>query len=80
MASVYNNFLWKFSWYSLAVLVAAARVYNNAHWFSDVLLGGAIGYFVGDFVNKHYTNQKVENGNSPKEPATDFSISFGFSF
>lgn len=80
MASVYNNFFWKFSWYSLAVLVAAARVYNNAHWFSDVLLGGAIGYFVGDFVNKHYTNQKLESVDGHPDPASDFSFSFGFAF
>jgi membrane-associated phospholipid phosphatase len=80
MASVYNNFFWKFSWYSLAVLVAAARVYNNAHWFSDVLLGGVIGYFVGDFVNKHHTNQKVESVDAPPNPTPDFSVSFGFAF
>ncbi len=80
MASVYNNFFWKFGWFSLAALVGAARIYNNAHWFSDVLLGGAIGYFVGYFVNNHYTNQKETTPNSPPNPEPDFSFSFGFSF
>ncbi len=80
MASVYNNFFWKFGWYSLAALVGTARVYNNVHWFSDVLLGGAIGYFVGDFVNKHHTNQNKADGDIPINSAPDFSVSFGFAF
>lgn len=32
--------------YSLAGLVALARVHDEAHWVSDVLAGSAIGYFV----------------------------------
>jgi uncharacterized membrane protein YsdA (DUF1294 family) len=80
MASVYNNFFWKFGWYSLAALVGAARIYNNAHWLSDVLLGGAIGYFVGDFVNKHHINQNKTNSSIPTNPSPDFSVSFGFAF
>jgi membrane-associated phospholipid phosphatase len=80
MASVYNNFFWKFGWYSLAALVGTARVYHNAHWFSDVLFGAAIGYFVGDFVNNHYTNQKERAGGESANGSPDFSISFGFAF
>ncbi len=80
MASIYNNFLWKFGWFSLATLVGAARIYNNAHWFSDVVLGAAIGYFVGDFVNNHYTNKKEVVSDSPQNSAPNFSISFGIAF
>lgn len=80
MASAYNNFLWKFSWFSLAALVGAARIYNNEHWFSDVLLGGAIGYFVGEFVNNHYTNNKDSALspiiNSPQGYSIFFSLAF----
>jgi membrane-associated phospholipid phosphatase len=72
MADVYNNFFWKFSWYSAAVLVGFARIYHNAHWFSDTVLGAAIGYFVGRFVMNHPTNQKIE-----KVPQNqNFSFSF----
>ena len=60
MAKEYQNFFWKFGWYSLAVLTAYARVYNNEHWFSDIIFGSAIGYFVGEFVNNHPTNQTTE--------------------
>ena len=75
MASVYDNFFWKFAWYSLAVLVGTARIYHNAHWFSDVLLGGAIGYFVGDFVNKHSSNEKETT--PPSDSPQKFNMSFG---
>lgn len=57
MANEINNLVWKIFWYSAATLVGAARIYNNVHWFSDTLMGGAIGYFIGDFVSRHKTNQ-----------------------
>lgn len=71
MAEEYNNFLWKFGWYSAAVLVGAGRVYHNVHWFSDVILGAAIGYAVGEFVNRHPSNNP--SFNPPKE---DFNLTF----
>lgn len=75
MAKEYNNFFWKFGWYSLAALTAYARVYNNQHWFSDVVFGSAIGLFVGEFVNNHKTNQKSKSANEPAiPPPTVFSI------
>lgn len=76
MTSAYNNFFWKFCWYSLAALVGAALIYNNEHWFSDVLLGGAIGYLVGEFVNNHYTNKRGMDVTGSTNSAPDFSISF----
>ncbi|GAB4288172.1 MAG: hypothetical protein Kow0098_05510 [Ignavibacteriaceae bacterium] len=56
MAQEYNNFFWKFGWYSLAALVGLARIYHDVHWFSDVILGSAIGYFTAQFVNNHKSN------------------------
>lgn len=61
MAKEYNNFFWKVGWYSLACLVGYARIYNNQHWLSDVLMGAALGYFIGEFVNNHESNDL--NGN-----------------
>ena len=37
--------------YSLAGITAFARIYDDKHWASDVFLGAAIGYFVGDFIS-----------------------------
>jgi membrane-associated phospholipid phosphatase len=50
MATFYNNTYWKIAWYLAAGLVCTARVYHNVHWISDVILGGSIGYFAGQFV------------------------------
>jgi membrane-associated phospholipid phosphatase len=71
MAKEYQNFFWKFGWYTAAVLVGAGRIYHNVHWFSDVILGAAIGYAVGEFVNRHKSNNP-----SFETPNDDFNISF----
>jgi membrane-associated phospholipid phosphatase len=68
MAKEYQNFFWKFGWYSVAFLTAYARIYNNEHWLSDVIFGSAIGYFVGEFVNNHPTNQKTDSVSEPTLP------------
>lgn len=56
MANEIDNIFWKVGWYSAASLVGYARIYHNQHWFSDVLMGAAIGYFSGEFVSDHNTN------------------------
>lgn len=50
MADYLDNVYWKIFWFGSAGWVAASRVYNNAHWASDVFLGSAIGYFTGAFI------------------------------
>ncbi len=47
-----NTYL-KILCYSASGLVAFSRIYHNAHWLSDVVTGGVIGYFVGNFVTNH---------------------------
>ncbi len=45
--------------YSLAGLVALARVHDEAHWASDVLAGSAIGYFIArSVINLHRPESK----------------------
>jgi len=56
MANEIDNVFWKIGWYTAAGLVGYARIYHNQHWFSDVFMGAAIGYFSGEFVNNHHTN------------------------
>lgn len=79
MAYEYENFFWKFGWYSLAGLVSYARIYNNQHWLSDVLMGAALGYFAGEFVNNHKSNQN-KNKFEPVIPQPNVSIKFPISF
>ncbi|MBZ0200293.1 MAG: phosphatase PAP2 family protein [Ignavibacteriaceae bacterium] len=59
MADHLDNSYWKIFWYGAAGWVAASRVYNNAHWASDVFLGSAIGYFTGSFITN--LDKKKEN-------------------
>jgi membrane-associated phospholipid phosphatase len=33
--------------YGLATLVAVSRIHENTHWASDVVIGSALGYFIG---------------------------------
>ena len=40
--------------YSAASLIGISRIYNNAHWASDVMAGAAIGYLSVQGVNKLY--------------------------
>ncbi len=47
--SVDNNW-WKTLWYGTAVMVGAARIYNNHHWLSDTVLGGFIGYSTASYI------------------------------
>jgi membrane-associated phospholipid phosphatase len=51
LANSTDNIYLKILSYSPSALVAGARLYHNAHWFSDVIAGGLIGYFVGDYVS-----------------------------
>ncbi len=50
MARSMDHFWWKALWYGSAGMVAASRVYHNAHWLSDVFTGGALGYTVATFI------------------------------
>ena len=34
--------------YCLAAITSLSRLYDNQHWFSDVFIGAALGYFISD--------------------------------
>ena len=61
LAKSMDNACWKTFWYGAAGMVAASRIYHNAHWFSDVFLGGIIGYSVASFVMKSDDGELSEN-------------------
>jgi len=56
--------------YSLAGMTAFQRIYSDNHWFSDTLLGAAIGYFIG-----HTIADLHEEGNDNDESSTKLNIS-----
>lgn len=72
MANHLDNIYWKIGWYSVAALVSSARIYHDQHWFSDVVAGSAIGYFIGDYVSKHPENRSVQEA----RPISDYNFSF----
>lgn len=63
LANNTDNIYLKILSYTAASLVAYSRIYHNAHWFSDVVAGGAIGYFVGDFVSHDTQRSTFSNPN-----------------
>lgn len=48
----------KLLFYSVPVVVGFSRVYDGAHWFSDIILGSALGIACAEAVHKIYTDLK----------------------
>lgn len=63
--SVFTPFAQEYSkWiYVIPAGVSLARMYRNRHWFSDVVLGGGIGYFAGLYFHKRKNQKVLFNGN-----------------
>jgi membrane-associated phospholipid phosphatase len=60
VASEYDNIVVPPLVYTLSTLIALGRVYNNAHWSSDIFIGSAIGYYTGKaIVASHRNNAKI---------------------
>ncbi len=47
--------------YGLAGFTGYQRIYDNKHWFSDVFVGAAIGYFIGSSIVNSEENRESEN-------------------
>jgi membrane-associated phospholipid phosphatase len=78
MAHQVDNIFWKVGWFGAAGLVCYARMYHDRHWVSDVIMGGAIGYFVGRLVVNHPTNNPGEKELSGKESKPIYSVGVNF--
>lgn len=57
----YEETLIKSSAYTVATLVGIARIYNDAHFASDVLAGAFIGNWVGQSVTGHNQHRREKN-------------------
>ena len=82
LASEYKNNPWVPPVaYGLATLTGLSRLNDNKHWASDVLLGGALGYFVSKTILKLHSNKKGRHYTiypriSRKEAGLDFAMRF----
>jgi len=58
-ATLYKNKKWVPPLaYGLATLTGLSRIYNNAHWSSDVMVGAAVGFLSAKLVLKTYSVAK----------------------
>lgn len=78
MAHQVDNIFWKTGWFTAAGLVCYARMYHDQHWISDVIMGGAIGYFTGRFVVNHSTNNPEEKEASKNTSKPFYSAGINF--
>lgn len=74
MAHYLDNFYWKAGWYTIAALVGTARIYHDKHWLSDVVMGSAIGYFIGDYVSNHPENRSEQQSIPIQNYGFNFTI------
>jgi membrane-associated phospholipid phosphatase len=72
VASEYDNAVVPPLVYGLSTLIAAGRVYNNAHWPSDVFLGSVIGYVTGKTIVA--THQKTAKRDVNIAPLIDGEV------
>jgi membrane-associated phospholipid phosphatase len=61
VASEYPGWATKFTVYSLATSVSAARVVARKHFPSDVFVGGVLGYYIGGYVVHRRSTESTFN-------------------
>lgn len=71
--------------YSLASLTAFQRIYSDVHWFSDTILGAALGTFIGLKVISLHERNKQENKNFelnffPQINSSGYGVGFAVQF
>jgi membrane-associated phospholipid phosphatase len=60
--------------YALAASTGISRMYGDHHWFSDIVLGGALGYFSADIANRRIgSNQHGDLKSSYKKNSNKIS-------
>jgi len=78
IAKQYNRWWIKIPAYTLSVSVALQRIDNHQHWASDVILGGAIGYWVGSSLVNHNNSKSNRILIEPTVSTSSIGLSIHF--
>lgn len=78
IAKQYDSWWIKIPAYSFAVSVACQRMMNRKHWGSDLLIGGLIGYLVGDAVVKRHKARSMDTLFEPVIGPREIGIAIRF--
>jgi membrane-associated phospholipid phosphatase len=60
--------------YSFAAMTGYARLYNDKHWLSDVIFGGALGFSSGMYVIKREEQREKNEKRKMKRKGGGFSF------
>lgn len=61
VAGQYHGWLPRIGAYSFATLISANRITSRSHFPSDVVVGSAIGYLVGGYVERHHSPESQQH-------------------
>lgn len=78
LALQYDYWYVKLPAYSVAVSVALQRMDDRKHWTSDVVIGGALGYWVSKTLVNRQKNPKDNDGFTPYFSGNKLGVAFHF--
>lgn len=78
IAKQYDQWWIKIPAYTLGISVALQRIDANKHWTSDVILGGALGYWVGSTLVNRYSNRSQAISFNPYFSPSHIGININF--
>ena len=79
LAENYDNLYIKIPAYTLAVCAGLERIEHHKHWMSDVIIGGLIGYYIGQTITMiHNQNESQLKINSQQQHSIALKLSIPF--
>ena len=78
LAAHTSSFWLKSLFYTIAGVTAISRVYYSDHWFSDVFMGGTIGYSIGSYLVNVHNSNSGSNFHFDFNDDGRFSLKFNF--
>ncbi|MCF7886076.1 MAG: phosphatase PAP2 family protein [Candidatus Marinimicrobia bacterium] len=80
IAERYDDLYVKVPVYTLAICAGLERIEHRHHWLSDVIIGGMLGYYIGQTVVKIHSEKDKSQININKFKKDDLLIKFSIPF